>query len=430
MDEEIITSADLNEQDEANNETSKSAISADLIRGHINTIILRTLYDKDKYGYEIMNDIEQKSHGQYSLKQPTLYSALKRLETQGYIKAYWKSDEVSSGGRRKYFTLTESGREITETNQKEWEYSRTIIDSLISDKSFDFREPAPTPVDFRILTQTTSRVPVKTTESSEQETVNQPQTQQSSTQPVELTDEQRARHENYKKLFNVPTEPTEKELSDKEKAETDNFIYILKPETERDYKNLISNIYNRTIRPNAPTPTQQTATQQTYNEKFDDAQKLATSDGLKINSATPTTSVSTKPTNTSFNLGKTLFICSAIVFVFILFESVLCLLFKEVFEMDYVYPLILIAIGAFQAIIFSIIYATKKFEHVKKPTSHGYVSKSIVITILTILIIVVVALLLNVNLMALGDVMSKLVMPCVTALSIPVFTTSLYLITR
>ena len=430
MDEEITTSANLNEQDETNNETSKSAISADLIRGHINTIILRTLYDKDKYGYEIMNDIEQKSHGQYSLKQPTLYSALKRLESQGYIKAYWKSDEVSSGGRRKYFTLTESGREITETNQKEWEYSRTIIDSLISDKSFDFREPAPTPVDFRILTQTTSRVPVKNTESSEQETVNQPQTQQSSTQPVELTDEQRARHENYKKLFNVPTEPTEKELSDKEKAETDNFIYILKPETERDYKNLINNIYNRTIRPNAPTPTQQTATQQTYNEKFDDAQKLATSDGLKINSATPTTTVSTKPTNTSFNLGKTLFICSAIVFVFILFESVLCLLFRDVFEMDYVYPLILIAIGAFQAIVFSIIYATKKFEHVKKPTSHGYVSKSIVITILTILIIVVVALLLNVNLMALGDVMSKLVMPCVTALSIPLFTSSLYFIAR
>ena len=30
-------------------EENKSAISADLIRGHINTIILRTLYEKDKY---------------------------------------------------------------------------------------------------------------------------------------------------------------------------------------------------------------------------------------------------------------------------------------------------------------------------------------------------------------------------------------------
>jgi hypothetical protein len=38
-------------------------ISADLIRGHINTIILRTLYDEDKYGYDIMDDIERKSGG-------------------------------------------------------------------------------------------------------------------------------------------------------------------------------------------------------------------------------------------------------------------------------------------------------------------------------------------------------------------------------
>ena len=79
-------------------EEGKSAISADLIRGHINTIILRTLYERDKYGYEIIEEIEKKSHGQYSLKQPTLYSALKRLETQGYINAYWKTDEATAGG--------------------------------------------------------------------------------------------------------------------------------------------------------------------------------------------------------------------------------------------------------------------------------------------------------------------------------------------
>ena len=101
---------------EHDEEGNHSSISADLIRGHINTIILRALYERDKYGYEIMNDIEAKSHGQYTLKQPTLYSALKRLETQGYIKAYWKKDDVTAGGRRKYFTLTDIGKEMTEKN--------------------------------------------------------------------------------------------------------------------------------------------------------------------------------------------------------------------------------------------------------------------------------------------------------------------------
>ena len=144
---------------EHDEEGNHSSISADLIRGHINTIILRALYERDKYGYEIMNDIEAKSHGQYALKQPTLYSALKRLETQGYIKAYWKKDDVTAGGRRKYFTLTDIGKEMTEKNLAEWEYSRTIIDSLISDRAFDFSQPAPTPVDFTILRDSVSRVP-------------------------------------------------------------------------------------------------------------------------------------------------------------------------------------------------------------------------------------------------------------------------------
>ncbi|MCX4287848.1 MAG: PadR family transcriptional regulator [Clostridia bacterium] len=117
---------DFPEKQNENSATEdKSAISADLIRGHINTIILRTLYERDKYGYEIIEEIEKKSHGQYSLKQPTLYSALKRLETQGYINAYWKTDEVSLGGRRKYYTLPLCRRPRKKSrqrafNRKEW----------------------------------------------------------------------------------------------------------------------------------------------------------------------------------------------------------------------------------------------------------------------------------------------------------------------
>ena len=45
---------------------SSMGISSDLIRGHINTIILRCLYDGDKYGYEIINEIERKSGGLYT----------------------------------------------------------------------------------------------------------------------------------------------------------------------------------------------------------------------------------------------------------------------------------------------------------------------------------------------------------------------------
>ncbi len=145
------------ETEEKSEQQNERSVSSDLIRGHINTIILRSLYDGDKYGYEIIAEIERKSHGQYSLKQPSLYSALKRLEKDGYVTSYWGGSV--GGGRRKYFSLTEAGKLVSEQNQSEWEYSRTVIDSLISDKDFDFSNPAPTSVNMRVLRDTTSRVP-------------------------------------------------------------------------------------------------------------------------------------------------------------------------------------------------------------------------------------------------------------------------------
>jgi len=128
-DEEFIGNAE-------NEAAPTREISADLIRGHINTIILRTLTDGEKYGTEIIEEIERKSHGQYIMKQPTLYSALKRLESQGFVTSYWGG--VSNGGRRRYFNLTSLGREEAEKNIDEWEYSRTIIDNLISSRYVNF----------------------------------------------------------------------------------------------------------------------------------------------------------------------------------------------------------------------------------------------------------------------------------------------------
>jgi len=106
-----------------------SGIDSDLIRGHIDTIILKTLFDGDKYGYEILDEVAKKSDGAYELKQPTLYSCLKRLENQGLISSYWVDSEI--GGKRHYYCLTEQGKETYIENQKNWLRSRQIIDNLI-----------------------------------------------------------------------------------------------------------------------------------------------------------------------------------------------------------------------------------------------------------------------------------------------------------
>lgn len=127
----------------------------DLIRSHVDTIILRSLLNEDKYGLEILNEIKEKSQGLYTLKQPTLYSCLKRLEKLGYISSY--KGATSNGAQRVYYTLSEAGKNFVLTDQYQWEYSRTIIDNLLSDKKYD-PNTAP-PFDASSLRPMTKRQP-------------------------------------------------------------------------------------------------------------------------------------------------------------------------------------------------------------------------------------------------------------------------------
>lgn len=107
----------------------EKSINSDLIRGHIDTIILRILDAGDNYGYEIMKAVSTQSEGQYELKEPSLYTSLKRLEKQGYIQSYW-GDE-SQGGRRKYYHISENGKAALQQAVAQWQYAKAIIDRLL-----------------------------------------------------------------------------------------------------------------------------------------------------------------------------------------------------------------------------------------------------------------------------------------------------------
>lgn len=111
-------------------------IDSDLIRGNIDTIILKTMLKEDKYGLDIIKEVSDKSSGTYELKQPTLYSCLKRLENQELISSYWVDSEI--GGKRHYYKLTDKGREFYNKKQEEWAKSKFIIDNLLS--NYDYEE--------------------------------------------------------------------------------------------------------------------------------------------------------------------------------------------------------------------------------------------------------------------------------------------------
>ncbi len=81
-------------------------------RGQLSNIILSTLFDNDKYGYEIIEVVKQQTDGKVVIKQPTLYSSLRRMEEQGLITSYWRDSEI--GGRRHYYSITDYGKKYAE----------------------------------------------------------------------------------------------------------------------------------------------------------------------------------------------------------------------------------------------------------------------------------------------------------------------------
>jgi PadR family transcriptional regulator, regulatory protein PadR len=105
-------------------------INKEVLKGHIDTIILSLLHTRNMYGYELAKTVREKSEEQFELKEGTLYLSLKRLEKNEWIESYW-GDEQGPGGRRKYYKLTLVGEVAFKEKCLEWEFVKNMIDSFL-----------------------------------------------------------------------------------------------------------------------------------------------------------------------------------------------------------------------------------------------------------------------------------------------------------
>ena len=129
-------------------------VNTDMLRGRVDIIVLNALSEKDGYGYDILNYIQTRTEGHYEMKQSSIYSVLKRLEKSGYVSSYAGGEETN-GAKRRYYTLTTQGQDVLENEKKEWSYTRTLINNLVSDDAFDLKNDTPPfkPSDLRPLTK-------------------------------------------------------------------------------------------------------------------------------------------------------------------------------------------------------------------------------------------------------------------------------------
>ena len=107
-------------------------ISADLLRGYTDAVILRRLADEDGYGYQISKEVNNISGGRLELKEATLYTAFRRLEGAGCIRSYWGDEMV--GARRRYYSLTEEGRKRLADEVQAWHETRKVLNRLLEEE--------------------------------------------------------------------------------------------------------------------------------------------------------------------------------------------------------------------------------------------------------------------------------------------------------
>jgi len=93
--------------------------------GNTTMLVLRLLEAKDMYGYQIIEELSQKSNDIFRLKTGTLYPILHGLENDGMVTSY---DSGTAGQRiRKYYKLTAKGKGLLAKKQDEWAaYSKAV----------------------------------------------------------------------------------------------------------------------------------------------------------------------------------------------------------------------------------------------------------------------------------------------------------------
>ena len=78
-------------------------------KGVLEMLVLKLLSEEEKYGYQLICELKERSGGMFLLKEGTLYPILYRMEDDGLVTNRWsepKGREVS----KKYYQITGEGR--------------------------------------------------------------------------------------------------------------------------------------------------------------------------------------------------------------------------------------------------------------------------------------------------------------------------------
>lgn len=96
-------------------------------KGALELCVLSQLAQGDKYGYELTERISD----QMSIASGTLYPILRKLKDEAYVTTYLVESE--SGPARKYYRLTDKGKQYQAAVKREWETFVEAVNRLMTE---------------------------------------------------------------------------------------------------------------------------------------------------------------------------------------------------------------------------------------------------------------------------------------------------------
>ena len=101
---------------------------SDLMRGHLDTLLLAALAAAPGHGYEISQRLTSASGGEISPTEGSIYPALHRLERSRLVTSEWS---VGDGRRRRVYALTKAGRRAADESHREWKTFSNAVDRIM-----------------------------------------------------------------------------------------------------------------------------------------------------------------------------------------------------------------------------------------------------------------------------------------------------------
>ena len=101
----------------------------ELLQGTLELLVLKTLSFEPMHGWGISQRIQQMSRDVFQVNQGSLYPALQRMKSRGWLRSEWRRSE--NNRRAKYYMLTAAGERELARERAQWQRSSSAVNHVL-----------------------------------------------------------------------------------------------------------------------------------------------------------------------------------------------------------------------------------------------------------------------------------------------------------